>query len=49
MFMGMSSQRSQLTEYHVHTRGVVSGRVVSLRQVFPHPPAPKYLYLYIVR
>ena len=41
--MGMSVQRSQLTEYHVHTLGVVTGGVVSLRQVFPHPPVPKYL------
>ena len=32
--MGMSVQRSQLTEYHVHTLGVVTGGVVSLRQVF---------------
>ena len=31
--MGMSVQRSQLTEYHIHTLGVVTGGVVSLRQV----------------
>ena len=41
--MGMSVQRSQLTEYHVHTLGVVTGGVVSLRQVFS-PPARSQIF-----